>query len=60
MERDKIILLVKIVLILPVIGQLYLSFRLFTKEDYVGAVIFLITAFVWSIVALNYNKIMKK
>jgi hypothetical protein len=51
--------LIKLVLIIPAIGQLYLAFRLFDKNDIAGGVIFIITAIAWSIVALNINRILE-
>jgi hypothetical protein len=56
----KKIILIKAVLIIPAIGQVYLAIRLFGKNDVVGGVIFLIMAVLWTIVALNINKIIKK
>ena len=50
---------VKIFLITPVIGQLYLSIKLFNNNDSVGGIIFLGLAIAWSIVALNMDKIIK-
>lgn len=52
--------LIKAILVIPAIGQFYFAIRLFNKNDTVGGIIFFITAIVWSIVALNINKIIKK